>query len=85
MSSIPSANALFRSKSARAVAVALRRTSETQTIYMSSGKLSFPVVLYSCAFVNLFFWGNLSVIHTWSNCIHQESNKDSNGCLVTTL
>lgn len=61
MSTILTADRRYAGKSARAVAVALKRsTTGSQTIYLSSGKLGFPLVIGACALVNLVFWGNLS-------------------------
>ncbi|CCG83109.1 protein of unknown function [Taphrina deformans PYCC 5710] len=47
-------------RSPKAIAVALRRAVAPQTIYLSSGKPAFPILIYACALVNLVFWGNLS-------------------------
>jgi hypothetical protein len=47
-------------QSAKAQAIALRRTRIPRTLYLSSGARTFPLVIYASAAINLIFWGNLA-------------------------
>ena len=63
-STIPIQDPKLVGKSARAIAVSLRRPlprgTPPRTIYMSAGKLGLPLLVWGCALVNVVFWGNLA-------------------------
>lgn len=71
---IPVQDPKLAGKSPRAIAVSLRRPASVhggigsavgaragpRTIYLSSGKLGLPLLVWGCALVNVIFWGNLA-------------------------